>query len=130
MAKVLNTPTSQLLMPGPRITVLAELPTVPTAGIWKTSALKLRLNVCSLLGSTGLPVTTIRALWLGVPVTSTPVTELQPTPSGVPLTTLGMAEICQPVRTAFATGFCDGLAGISQIALTFSTCVRSNDARP
>jgi len=56
----------------------------------------LRLNVRSLFGSTGLSVTTIRGLMLGVPVMSTAATWVNVTVSGVPPTKLAIPESCQP----------------------------------
>ena len=79
---------------------------VPTAGARTTSVRKLRENVRSPLGSTGLPVRTTRAPCDGEPVMSVALTNVYPMASGAPLTKLVIPESCHPL-SAQRTGRMD-----------------------
>src|SRR5450759_1242993 len=130
IGRFLNREISQLLTPGPRKSILAALPKVPTAGNANTSVRKLRSKVRSLLGRTGLPVITTRADWVGVPVMSMEVVVVKETVVGAPLLKLAIPDSCQSLRTILAIPLVADVLGRSQTQFTLTTWVRSNEARP
>src|SRR5262249_7474915 len=93
----LNMDTSQLFVPGSRITSFGALPTSPRRGGVKAEVLNQRSGVLSSRGGTGFPVIHKRAPSPPPVISGFPASEKE-IPRGVPLTKAVTPESCQPSK--------------------------------